>query len=137
MQTGHKMQTEDIFSLLEADEADCLRDLLLTNNIEVDAKFANGRTLLHSACFHKKKKVVTMLLELGADINAGNHNGTTPLMYAKTGLDPGEYHFLGYLIRSGAEILRTDIYGKTIIDYLSAQKNFELITYLKQYEQKD
>jgi ankyrin repeat protein len=84
---------EEIFRLLEIDAAEELKDWLEQHHIDIDNRYDNERSLLHTACYLKKRKVSEMLIKNGADINAGNMNGTTPLMYAKTNLDEKNFDF--------------------------------------------
>ncbi len=50
------------------------------NGASVDARDAEGNTVLMSAARHERPECVQMLVELGADIDAQNDNGWTALM---------------------------------------------------------
>jgi len=59
-----------------------------------------GNTLLIIACQNGQKRIAKLLLRSGADLNAGNFRGNTPLHYAK------EFGFEGlyaYLVEKGAD----------------------------------
>ena len=57
--------------------------LLLANGADVHAKVEpHGSTPLHLAAEHGLKDVAALLLAEGAEVNAGNHRGWTPLHYA-------------------------------------------------------
>ena len=51
---------------------------------DVNARDFAGRTPLHDAAFWKNMEVVQCLLELGADVNATDKLGKTPVDYAKS-----------------------------------------------------
>ncbi|MDG4652697.1 Gfo/Idh/MocA family protein [Chryseobacterium arthrosphaerae] len=122
---------EEIFRLLELDAAEELRDWLVQHHIDIDNRYENERSLLHTACYLKKRKVSEMLIKNGADINAGNMNGTTPFMYAKTNLDEKNFDFLDFLIEKGADIEQLDKFGKSVIDYIAEKNNISLLKYMK------
>ena len=113
------------------DDVEALGQILSANNLDIEHKFDKGRTLLHEACYHKNSKVIVLLIDLGADINATNDNGTTPLMYAKTNIQQGQYKILDYLVSKGALIDKKDKFNKTVIDYIAEQDNQSLLLYFK------
>ena len=51
--------------------------------ISVSAGIEDNDTLLHTACKNGNMKAVKHLLEIGADVNAKNNKGHTPLYYAQ------------------------------------------------------
>ncbi|MCP1997699.1 ankyrin repeat domain-containing protein [Nitrobacter winogradskyi] len=78
----------------------------------------SSRTPLMEACWRGDIAEVERLIREGADVNAGNSNGTTPLMYAKThAFSTGETRLIRLLLASGADPSRRDKAGKTAADY--------------------
>lgn len=55
-------------------------DLLLNNNVKINAKNRFGRTALHEACLNSRdERVISCLLRKGAYISDKDYNGVTPL----------------------------------------------------------
>ena len=50
----------------------------------MNAKDNNGETPLHAAALNGHKEIAELLIEKGADLNAKNVVGMTPLHYATT-----------------------------------------------------
>ena len=60
-----------------------LVELLLENGADVHARNNTlGDTPLHRACYFAHSKIVKMLLEHGAQMDAKSKNGSTPLIKA-------------------------------------------------------
>ena len=55
---------------------------MLVRGVPVDTVDDNGNTLVHVACQNGSKKIARVALRFGADINAVNHAGNTPLYFA-------------------------------------------------------
>lgn len=92
----------------------------------------NGWTPLIVASFNQRSELVNMLLLSGANPNSTGRNGTTPLMYAKTkliNLSNADYSILDVLIKHGADCLRKDRFGKSVIDYVRATDDKRMIDY--------
>jgi hypothetical protein len=71
---------EDIFSYARHGRcADIER--LLDKGIPLNVRDEYGNTILTIACQNGNKKVAKLVLRRGADINARNHKGNTPLHY--------------------------------------------------------
>ena len=109
-----------------------LRQIFTDQNLDTEHKFENGRTLLHEACYLKNSQIISLLIDLGANVNAVNKNGTTPLMYAKTNIQREQYEILDYLVSKGALIDIKDKFDKTVIDYIAEQDNQDLLLYFKE-----
>jgi len=72
------------------------------------------------------------LIKSGADVNATNANGTTPLMFAKTAaFGSGDLRILNLLIASGADINAKDKHNKTALDY-TVERSQLLIKFLSE-----
>nr|WP_299868280.1 ankyrin repeat domain-containing protein [uncultured Hoeflea sp.] len=79
------------------------------------------------ACWSGDASEVSRLIAAGADVNAQNANGTTPLMYAKTyAFRTGETEIMTTLIEHGADPLVRDNDGKTAADYTTERSRLIL-----------
>jgi methionyl-tRNA formyltransferase len=80
---------------------------------------AQGWTALIVASYAGAHDVVDWLIQQGADLDRPNHNGTTPLMYAKNAFVEGRCErTFGLLRRAGADLQRADYSGRRLADYL-------------------
>lgn len=94
---------------------------LTTKDLDVsflDDRDKDGWTPLIRAAYLGDFRRCQILLELGADPNKTNLNGTTPLMYACSAPDSERGRMVSEeLLRFGANIESRDRFGKTIFDY--------------------
>jgi phosphoribosylglycinamide formyltransferase-1 len=114
---------QNVISIIES--APCL----------LDRKTATGWSPLIIAAHNGHIEIVDYLLKRGANPNDSGLNGTTVLMYAKTKLlntESPKYEMLEILIAAGADVLRTDSFGKTVIDYVAEKGDFRMLKYLNQ-----
>lgn len=103
----------------------------------IERRTAQGWTPLIVAAFNQNHGVVTLLLERGADPNAAGRNGTTPLMYAKTALLNGSSNdrkVILILLQAGADLHRTDCFGKDIFHYCEKTGASELSYWMRNIE---
>lgn len=83
------------------------------------------------ACRNGDYGACVALIAAGEDVNAANHRGTTPLMYAKTAaFGSGEYRILDLLLANGADINARDKAGRTALDY-TIERAESLAAYLR------
>jgi ankyrin repeat protein len=75
------------FEALELGNNDTLRQLLNEHPWLATARGSNGNSLLNLAQSFRRLEACRMLLGAGADVNAGNNYGWTPLHQAATGSD--------------------------------------------------
>ncbi len=85
-----------------------LSQQLLTAGASADGVESTGITLLHWAVITNRASLIPILVKAGADLNATDDYGFTPLMYAAT-LDYGDTKVLEALLAAGAD--------PTIVDY--------------------
>ena len=101
---------------------------LLKGGLAVDARDANGNTLLMLASYHGKNEVVKLLLKSGATVDLRNDKGQTPL---------GGVAFKGYaeiatlLLDAGADPL-ADQGGQTPVDYATMFGRQEILVLLRE-----
>lgn len=70
------------------------------------------------ACWRGDLQEAKRLIAEGADVNARNPKGTTPLMYAKTyAFSTGDIEIIQLLLSNGADAQARDNSGKTAADY--------------------
>ena len=60
-----------------------IAELLIKKGVNVDQYFSDG-TALHEMTYDSNKKMVSFLIENGADVNSTDKNGRTPLHNATT-----------------------------------------------------
>src|SRR6266446_1033369 len=90
-----------------------LKDLLAGDPTLIDARDKDGSTPLHCATWKGQSKVVALLIEASADVNAHNNNdhwGTTPLHAAA---HANQAAIAQLLIDNGADLNAQDNEGRT------------------------
>lgn len=106
----------DLLELVTAGDIDRVRDILL---LQKDSSLVNslkdwaGDSLLATACWHGKKDIVKMLLGFGANIDATNSTGSTPLHRA---CHKNDLVIIEILLEFGADFSIKDRSGRTASD---------------------
>eukprot|EP01041_Mallomonas_annulata_P015357 gene15357-32507_t len=104
---------EDIFSYARHGRLDDI-ERLFDRGIPVNVRDTYGNTILTIACQNGNKRIAKAALRRGADINARNFKGNTPLHYC---IHYGYRETLGnYLMEKGADRLIRNNEGKTCFD---------------------
>jgi len=86
-----------------------------------------GWTLLHRAAIKCDSQRVAELIKIGADINARDQEGRTPLLYALT---KKNLNFVEFLIRSGADVNISDNNNATALHWAVPNHNVALVEML-------
>lgn len=119
---------EDDYPMID----EIIRTIILKQKIDVNMKLANGKTLLHAASTGCNCRVVKFFLEKGADVNAKDNKGETPLFaafdfYKKRCKDFTSDYFahnnectVEILLENGAKNLKNNN-GETIIEFIDTQ----------------
>ena len=74
------------------------RQVLLSENVEINAILPPGWSALHHACRLGNLRMIKLLFEFGADPSVPNNEGLTPLLIAVTN---GYFDVAAYLINDG------------------------------------
>src|SRR5262245_43446983 len=77
----------DLFGLIDAIKGGndtVARALLNDSRTDVNVRQGDGAIALHWAAYHNDLELVSMLVRRGADVNAANDLGVTPLVLACT-----------------------------------------------------
>jgi len=101
--------------------------------LNVNAGAGGGYTPLHNACVRDHLDMVKLLLNAGADVNAKNIHGNTPLHPAcrhKFSMD-----IVKLLVDAGADLKATNLDGETPLMYATSEKfDFKLNEFLRLIE---
>ena len=84
-------------------------ELLISHNIDLEAKDKMQETALHKSCAFGDLGIVNILLRNGADINAQEYNGNTPLHFACRN---NHFQVVQELIGQEADLNLKNIFGK-------------------------
>ena len=120
-------------------------DALLARNFDINIKDKNNNTPLHIAAL-KSINITKYLLDKGADVNAVNNHGLTPLFIAvydnnkfatakeilkdDNTLLQEHMKLIRLLISKGADINHKSNYGKTVLHFATQEKNTALVKFL-------
>lgn len=103
-------------------------EFLINNGADINSHHSKLlETPLHRLCARAKPQidVITMILEKGAEANAVNISGKTPVFYCSFSYS---VELLNLLVKHGADINAKDKYGNTLLhdDYISClDEHFE------------
>ena len=115
---------------------DTIISILRTNPTLINEKDQNGWNPIIIASFFGYKKIIEMLLSIGADINSININGTTVLMYAKDYcIKKQNIELLKFLLLKGADPFIEDFNDKTVFDYVAYDRNCVVSVFLKEFSE--
>ena len=99
--------------------------LLLDNNANVNIRTSRGETPLHRACInnaYNRVKIVYELIKHGANIEARDKDGLTPLMYAARA---NNVNYINALMLNKAYAYAQDNEGNTALHYAAQKKDIE------------
>ena len=105
---------------------------LLTNSIDINAKLSSTKTLLHIAVQENNIEIVKFLLKHGANPNAKDANGNTPLHEVMSEFflyEQSSKIIVKLLLEYGADINIKNKYGETLLDVvlIKSKKYYRLI----------
>ena len=103
---------------------------LLDAGASVEMPDGSGFTLLDDAVIANRVEVARLLIQRGANVNAVDKNGMTPLMYAAS-IDYGDSAMVDLLVKSGA---KRDVKSKDGLTASELAKKYEHVHLLKSLE---
>jgi len=115
-------QAQQLIEAVESGDCDQLAELV-AGGIPVTAKDDDGNTALHFAA-QGEMGCVDKLLELGAEVNAVNNDGATPLIEA---VKYGDYEISKSLLDKGADKSLKTADGETALSYANEGGDSEII----------
>jgi len=124
-----KLVKENIGNILRSkSEDDIIRDLSNLTQEEKDKKLLDSST-------EGQLEIVRLLIKAGADVNAKNFYGSTPLIYASMN---GNIDIVKMLIEVGADVNAKNKFGNTaLMCAIRRNKNKEIINLLKRNGAKE
>ena len=107
-----------------------MRYLVGLPDVDLNHTTNMGETSLHSAVIHNKKshpEIVQVLIDAGADIEAKNENGRSPLLLA---CEVSKLDAVKMLVEAGARVCATDSEGATCLILAAYFGHTETVRYL-------
>jgi hypothetical protein len=97
---------------------------------DVNTRNRMNWSLLHTAIWHKKTKIIQLLLDKGADVNLRDNRGRTPLHFA---VETGQKDVVEQLISKGAEINVMDGRADNALSLATKNNQKEIADLLKKH----
>ena len=122
-----------IYSAVRQNNVERARALVRNKHADVQWRDNDGNTALTAAVNEQNQTLVTMLLQAGANPNAANYHGATPLAWAaypdNDGTDSNPA-LVARLLAAGADPNIQDLQGETPLFWAVAQGNIEVLNML-------
>ena len=105
--------------LVSAAQTGRCEDIKTLVNWKADIEFKDeyDRTPLHCAIIWERENAFNLLIFLGANVNAQNKSGWTPLIEAISTEDPVRTNFVRSLLKANADPNVKNKYGKDAFDW--------------------
>ena len=101
---------------------------ILDANLSLKSRDADGNTALMLAAHHSLINIVKRLVRDGAEVNAANICGDTPLKWAVAGVSSADNtETMRFLIRHGARVLDKNEHGITVLEFAGYIGRTELL----------
>lgn len=105
---------KSLFDAVNAEDCQRIRRLV-KSGVDVDSRYIGGMTpLIYVAHLNRFPKVASILLELGADVDAHDESGKTALMWA---VENNSYDLVKILLEHDADIYKKNRRGVSAIDW--------------------
>lgn len=91
---------------------------------------SDGASPLHCACAWGRTRTVTVLIEVGANLNDVDHDGLTPIFYA---VEHKHLQTVQLLANSGADMQRSSATGLSLMDIARSTHEKKIIAVVKRF----
>ena len=119
---------EDVRGALDADRSNNSRArLLLASASGTEGRTLKGEQVLHYAVWGGDRRTVAALIKAGAEINAADRLGITPLMLAAR---EGKAQVVEALLGAGADAMRRNRMGEDAVSLASQRGHSEVVKML-------
>jgi ankyrin repeat protein len=106
-------------------------EFLISKGADVNAKVkTHGRTRLHMSCYAGERAAAELLIAKGANVDAKDNGGVTPLRLAAAS---GHKDIVELLLEKGADVNVTDNQGRTPLAVAKQHKHTEVVNILRQH----
>lgn len=116
-----------IFRFASEGQRGLLSAALKQEGVDVNAKDADGRTLLHGAASNGHLEIVELLLSAKAEVNTHDEEGWTPLISAASAGKLGVVRRLG---QAGADVSAVTSRGCSALTYACSKGHTDLVAFL-------
>lgn len=133
VEKGASIETDGPRALIAACQSGTVKSVRWLLSVGLDARATvgdSGNTLLHVATQNEHGGVVEALIQGGAEVNAKNVLGHTPLHFAMTGLNPNRWHVISVLLREGADPYLCNNFGQNAIEWARPEIRAKLLKLL-------
>lgn len=134
VEKGASIEADGHRALIAACQSGTVKSVRWLLSVGLDARATvgvSGNTLLHVATHNEHGGVVEALIQGGAEVNAKNVVGHTPLHFAMTGLNPNRWHVISVLLREGADPYLCNNFGQNAIEWASPEIRVKLLKLLE------
>ncbi len=130
---GAKVNGEILCFVADCGSAQAL-ELLLKQEVEVNAQNSSGVSALDEALWSGKPDKVRVLLKYKADVNAAGSEGVSPLMRA---FSNEQMEIAKLLLAAGADPHAQDDEGKSVLQYAQELENPAFVKLLENFEKAE
>jgi ankyrin repeat protein len=119
-QADLNQDTKELFEAISKNDLEKTKDLLKKDGVQINT--------LYSAVLRGQQDIIKLLLANGADINAKNKDGNTPLHETQAAVDAEA--IINLLLDNGADINATNNQGNTLLNLFTNGSHIRFVKLL-------